>query len=275
MQISASTVPVQPSAGSDNSGGAAATGSNGAPAINASDNATIVQMKQFAAVLADGSTASLEDKTNAYVGLKNTIVAGSLSGATGGISKADADAISAIFENSSVSKQITQAANAFAQKGAAQFGQSKTVNIAGVLSDTFNKMSSLQQQMTYAGMATPDQSLDDYRQQLQHSAAVEAANMAADAAPSPAVKVTLSDAAKATFGAPAADDPTTDTGAKPASKALSPTTAGVTGADVALSMLQKASDAKAKADADQKTTLEAKATANWPYSTGDVLSTQA
>jgi hypothetical protein len=184
MEISGSA-PAAAAASSSAATSLRAPAANSGLSVSPSDNPTIVQMKQFAAILADGSGASQEDKVNAYIGLRTAMVSGAVTGATENISKADADAINAAYDNSAVSTQIRQAADAFSAKGMALVGQIKTVNVASVLNDAFNAMPASQQQMIYAGMATPSQSLADYQKQLQTNADAEAANLAASAPAKP------------------------------------------------------------------------------------------
>ena len=252
MQVSASSPPAAPSTAPVTAGAA------GSLAVNPSDNATIAELKQFASIVADGSNASVEEKVNAYIDMVKTLISGMKSGALGKISKADADAFNNVYENSAVSKQIQKAGNDLNAKGLSLVSRMKTVNIAGVLNDAFNNMSPLDQLMTYAGTASPAQyTFEGFKAQLQKSADYGAAQLAEAPATRPAIKVTLSSAAKAALntkpGEAAASE--TDDGARQALDMLTKPKASLSAANVALSMLQRASD---KAKADEKASAEKK-----------------
>jgi hypothetical protein len=233
------------------------------PAAGSSNSGTTFdQMKQLASVMADSSSASMEDKVNAYISVQK-LRSGPQTGWENA-SQSDIAAMNDVFWNSSVSKEIAKAGDDFNAKGMSLVGQIKTVNIAGVLNDTFQKMSPLDQMMVYAGTASPTQyTFAQFSQELQTSSDAEAKSLADDkaAASAPAVKVTLSAAAKATLGPQPTDAPSAgkSSDATQALNTLSAPKTGVTGADVALAMLQKASDAKAKADATAKADASAAA----------------
>lgn len=228
----------------------------------------VAQMQQYASTLSDSSTASDEDKINAFVGISK--MWGNVGGWYANSTSDQRNAVIDAYNNSSISKQIEAAANQFhdaAQTAVAK--DEKTGNGSIPASDSpyarLNALSPLEQQLVFAGTATVTQypTLDDWKAELKQEAArFPGFNDSSTA--SSAVTVSLSDAAKAALaGSSVAAANTSDTtsgatsdpatAAAQALKTLTSPSTTNTIADAALTILQNAAAAQAtaKSDADK------------------------
>jgi hypothetical protein len=207
------------------------------------------QVKRRAAILADGSGAATADKVAAYTSIMKAMTQ---SGVTGAgwfqqSSQADRDAVNAVMDTASTARDIRQAADDFNARG---MRADRTTNVMADQIRYLNSLHEAQQMLIFAGTASLDQTptLDSWKAFLQQNADARDRQMADEAAETPAVKVILSDKAKAALGASgaaSADDP--------AASALATLTAsdpGVTVAGAALKMLEDAADRRAAAKAD-------------------------
>lgn len=282
MQVSTSS-PVSAAVAAPVASTAATTSTTSAD----SSGGVMDQLKQLASVLSDSSTASQMDKVNAYISI-GRILNTTSADTWATFSQTDRNAINDVYTNSQTSQAIYAAGHAFSDKGMT-FAGSTTVNGPGVMLNEFNNMSPLDQLMTYAGTFSPSQyTFDQAKQQLQKDADWGAQVLANANQPSgPAVTVTLSPTAQAALGSQASgastSDPSSPTdSATQALKALTTPSSEMSGAEVALQMLQRASDAKAKAandgkssDANAQTDTETSTDAQKPYSAGSTLNTTA
>jgi hypothetical protein len=202
------------------------------------------QVKRQAAILADDSGASTREKIDAYVAIFKSMAqsANSGSGWFQQSSQADRDAVNAVMSTASTARDIRQAADDFSARGM------RADRNTNVMADQIKYLDSLpddRQQMIFAGTASLDQtgSLNSWKAFLQQNADGRARQLADEAAARPAVKITLSDRAKAALGqSPKAEDP-----ASAALATLTGPAAGRSIASTALQMLQDAADMRADA----------------------------
>lgn len=228
-----------------------ATASSG----SASSNTNLVeQIKRQAALLADDSRASNDQKIDAYLTISKAI-AQSASTGSGWFQQSaqdDRDAVNAIMDNSSMAKQVRQAADDFNARG---MRTSRTSNVMANQLDYLNGLSDTQQKMIFAGTASLDQtsSFDSWKDFLQQNADSREHQMAVESANHPAVKVTLSEKAKAALKLPQGMETDAEGAhAEAAAVAFLKTEQGDGVAGAALKMLQKAAEERAEAKENAK-----------------------
>lgn len=201
----------------------------------------VAEVIRQAAILADDSGASEDQKIDAYIAISTAIVT-SASGRAGWFqqsSQADRDALNATWNNSAVSKQIRQAADAFNARG---MSASREGNVMADQIAHLNKMSATQQKMIFAGTASLDQTptIEGWKAFLQENADGRDQQLAAEKAEKTAtdetVRLSLTDDAKAAL------DALTDENR----------IGGV--AEAALGMLRKAAEERAEAKAEKDRT---------------------
>ena len=207
----------------------------------ASGGGVVAEVLRQSAILADGSSASDDQKIDAYVAIGKALYASDQGRADWfkSSTQADRDALNAAWNNSAISKQIRQAADAFNARGMS------TPREGNVMADQIvhlNKMSASQQKMIFAGTASLDQTptLESWKAFLQENAnirdqqlAAEKAEKAKKTSKDEAVQVSLSDDAKAALEALTDEN----------------RVGGV--AEAALGMLRKAAEERAEAKAKQ------------------------
>lgn len=245
-------------------------------ATTSTGSSLVDQIKRQASILADDSGATNDQKVDAYIAISKAM-AQSVNAGSGWFqqsTQADRDAVNAIMDGSSMAKQIRQSADAFNARGARG---SRDSNVMADQLDYLNGLSDTQQKMIFAGTASLDQtgSLDSWKGFLQKNADARDQQLAAETSEPAAVKVTLSESAKAALAQPEAgakveaSDPGAD-----ALSVLAKGTAddGVAGA--ALKMLQNAAEQRAeaheKARGDEKASAE-REQSNEPYEAGQNL----
>ncbi len=186
-----------------------------------------------AAILADGSSASDEQKIDAYVAIRKAFASPAASDWFQSSTQAGRDAVNAAL-NGAMGKQIQQAADAFSARG---MSAPREGNVMAGQIDALSRMSMTQQKMIFAGTASLDQTgtLESWKSFLQTQAdgrdqqlAAERAEKTAKADKASAVQVSLSDDAKAALDALTNEDGP----------------GGVT--EAALSMLRKAAEDRAE-----------------------------
>ncbi len=154
------------------------------------------QMRQKAAILADGSGASDDQKLDAYIAISRAM-AQSASTGTGWFqesTQADRDAVNAVMDNSTMAKQIRAAGDAFNARG---LRAPRDTNVMAAQLADLNSLSDFDQKMIFASTASLDQTgtLESWKASLQENADGRARQLQAETAT--AVTVTLSDEAKA------------------------------------------------------------------------------
>lgn len=157
-------------------------------------------MRQKAAILADGSGASDDQKLDAYLAISRAI-AQSASTGTGWFqqsTQADRDAVNAVMDNSTMAKQIRAAGDAFNARG---LRAPRDTNVMAAQLADLNGLSDFDQKMIFASTASLDQtgSLESWKASLQENADGRARQLQAETAT--AVTITLSDEAKAALAA--------------------------------------------------------------------------
>lgn len=249
-----------------------------APASGSSN--VVEMMKHQAAVLADGSGASDQEKLDAYKSILSTMNQSSRSGAGWfqQSTQADRDAVNAIMDNSAMSKRVLAAADALNQFG---MSQPRETNATRATLEHLNGMPSFEQDLAVAG--TFEGGVEAFKSFLQVNAAGRDEQIAADKAEKDAkanksaVTVTLSDKAKAALSqVQGADDAaTSDTPAAAAVAALSKTDQGDSIASAALRMLQKAAESRVQVEDHAKNRRAEAETANSnrAYEVGDNINT--
>jgi hypothetical protein len=220
------------------------------PTATTSTGSSLVdQIKRQAAILADDSGATNDQKVDAYIAITKAMAqsANAGSGWFQQSTQADRDAVNAVMDSSSMAKQIRQSADDFNARG---MRGSRDGNVMADQLNYLNGLSETQQKMIFAGTASLDQtgSLDSWKGFLQQNADARDQQLAAEAPGSSAVKVTLSDDAKAAM-VQSKDGVKAET-ADPSADALAALAKGgeddgVAGA--ALKMLQKAAEQRAEA----------------------------
>lgn len=249
-----------------------------APASGSSN--VVEKMKQQAAILADGSGASDQEKLDAYKSIFSTMNQSSRSG-TGWFqqsTQSDRDAVNEVFSNSSMSKRVRAAADDLNRFG---MSQARGTNTPQKTLAHLNSMSEFEQALAAAGSA--EGSLESFKSFLQSNADATDKLIAADKAEQDAkasknaVKVTLSDKAKAALNqAQGADDAaTSDDPATAALASLSKTDQNDGIAGAALKMLQKAAEdrAEAKDEAKDEKVAATSVTSKRTYAAGDNIDT--
>jgi len=221
--------------------------SSSIPSQPAKGGGSVAEVKRQAAILADGSSASDQDKVTAYASIMRAYADSSNSGSGWfqGTTQEERDAVNAILDGSSMSKQIRKAADDFNARG---MSGDRTTNVMAGQIDHLNGLSDLQQQMIFAGTALTVQTptLESWKGFLQENAdgrAKQMADEAAEEAGKSPVKVTLSDEAKKAL------------------ETLTQDRAEETPAEAALRMLRKAAEERAEARDDK------------PYAAGDKVDT--
>lgn len=241
-----------------------------AAAAPSTSSSLVDQIKKQASLLADDSGASNDQKVDAYLAISKAIAQSASTGAGWfqQSTQADRDAVNAIMDGSFMAKQIRQAADDFNARGGRA---SRSSNVMADQLDYLNGLSETQQKMIFAGTASLDQtgSLDSWKGFLQQNADGRDQQMAGEGA----VKVTLSDKAKAAIAQAEGDDGET-TDRDPAVSALAALGAsnagdGVVGA--ALKMLEKA--AADRAEAREKARAEKADKTQVHYEAGDHVDT--
>ena len=214
--------------------------------VASTSGSVVDQVKRQAAILSDASGASTAEKTDAYISIFKAMAQSANTGAGWfqQSTQADRDAVNAIMDTASVARDIRQAADDFNARG---MRADRTTN---VMADQIRYLDSLpdqQQKMIFAGTASFEQtgSLDSWKAFLQQNADGRTKQLADEAAATPAVKVTLSDAARKALGQDTAATPATD----PASKALETLTRSQSGPTIAETALRMLEDAAARQDA--------------------------
>ncbi|WP_454715209.1 hypothetical protein [Caulobacter segnis] len=206
------------------------------PTLAAAGNVVAEVMRQ-AAILADDSGASEDQKIDAYIAISTAIVT-SAAGRTGWFqqsTQADRDALNATWNNSAVSKQIRKAADDFNARG---MSAPREGNVMADQIVHLNKMSATQQKMVFAGSASLEQTptIEGWKAFLQEHADGRDRQLAAEKAEKTskdeAVQVSLSDDAKAALEALTDEN----------------RVGGV--AEAALGMLRKAAEERAEAKAE-------------------------
>lgn len=218
------------------------------PARTSATNLSLVdQIKRQAAILADDSGATDDQKIDAYLAISKAVAqsANSGSGWFQQSTQADRDAVNAVMDGSSMARQIRQSADDFNARG---MRGRRDGNVMADQLDYLNGLPEMQQKMIFAGTASLDQtgSLDSWKGFLEQNAAARDQQLATEATSS-AVRVTLSDDAKAAID-PARNGAKAD-GSDAGTAALATLAKsdddGVAGA--ALKMLQKAAERRAEA----------------------------
>ncbi|MBO9543096.1 hypothetical protein [Caulobacter sp.] len=208
-----------------------------APAPPATGGVVAEVMRQ-AAILADDSGASEDQKIDAYIAISTAIVT-SAAGRAGWFqqsTQADRDALNATWNNSAVSKQIRKAADDFNARG---MSAPREGNVMADQIAHLNKMSATQQKMIFAGTSSLDQTptIEGWKAFLQENADGRDQQLAAEkaekASKEQAVQVSLSDDAKAALEALTDEN----------------RVGGV--AEAALGMLRKAAEERAEAKAEK------------------------
>lgn len=216
----------------------------------ASGGGVVAVVLRQSAILADGSGASDDQKIDAYVAIGKALYTSDQGRADWfkSSTQADRDALNAAWNNSTIAKQIRQAADDFNARGM------RTSREGNVMADqivALSRMSPQQQKMIFAGTASLEQTgtLESWKAFLQTNAdgreqqlAEEKAEKAEKTGKGAAVQVSLSDDAKAAL------DTLTDENR----------VAGV--AEAALGMLRKAAEERAEAKAKKDRAEEPGAT---------------
>ncbi|KQV57004.1 MULTISPECIES: hypothetical protein [unclassified Caulobacter] len=227
-----------------------ATAQTGSPLVD--------QVKRQAAILADDSGATNDQKVEAYIAISKAM-AQSASAGSGWFqqsTQADRDAVNAVLDGSDVAKQIRQAADDFNARG---MRGGRNGNVMADQLGYLNGLPATQQKMIFAGTASLDQtaSLDGWKAFLQQNVEARDQQLAAEAPKRSAVKVTLTDEAKAVMAR-------SKDGAEPSASGDPGATVTLTlgrndeggVAEAALKMLQSAADrrleAEERADAKEK-----------------------
>ena len=216
--------------------------------IQSSSGAGVVaEVKRQAAILADGSGASDQEKISAYGTIMKAYAdsADSIGSWFKSSTQEERDAVNAAVNNSSMSQRIRDAADNFNARG---MRGDRTTNVMANQIEYLNGLSDLDQQLIFAGTAQINQTptLESWKGFLQENAdgrarqLADEANKEIDKSP---VKVTLSD------------------GAKKALEALTQDRTEETPAEAALRMLRKAAEERAEARDDK------------PYVAGDKIDT--
>lgn len=207
------------------------------------------QIKRQAAMLADDSEATNDQKIDAYIAISRAMAqsANSGSGWFQQSTQADRDAVNSVMDSSSTAKRIRQSADDFNARG---MRGGRDGNVMADQLNYLNGLSDTQQKMIFAGTASLDQtgSLDSWKDFLRRNAEARDQQLAGETSGTSPVKVTLSESAKEAL-APSKSEAkadATESGADAlATLAKSGEGDGLAGA--ALKMLRKAAEQRARA----------------------------